>query len=239
MSAENNEKVYVSYNAALKFALLENARREMEHLPTEEQLKNEYPDTSAWEERVLPVTLKLLKPKRRPVKILKRAVIVFMVLVCLFSGAIMASAEVRTAVVNTIIEWTGIDVGFRFEIEGAPITRLPEGYREHYVPEGFELKPESCRDSDIDFFHAYYNPEGLHIAISVSIIENASEIWTDNEYTTYDKITFNGVTAYLGQFTDINGNSGCRMIWAKDGIEHWIEAYTNLSEMFKIVDSIQ
>lgn len=239
MSTGNNEKIYVSFDAALKFALLETARREMETLPTEEELKEMYPDTSEWDKRILPPALKLLKPKRRPIKMAKRVLIAVMILVCLFSATMMVSAEVRTAVVNTIIEWTGIDIGIRFQIEGTPLARLPDGYREHYVPEGFVLIPELSSDGTTYFAHTYMDAEGKYIDISVGVIENASERWLDNEYTTYDNITFNGVTAYLGQFTDIDGNSGCRMVWAKDGIEHTVEAYTSLSEMFKIVESIK
>lgn len=240
MGATKNENILVSFNTALNFSLLENARREMKGLPSIDELKRSFSDTSRWDERILNEAQKLLrpKPKRRPIKILKQVFIAIMVLICLFTGTMLVSAEVRNAVINTLIEWTGIDIGIRFEVEGHALTALPEGYQEHYVPQGFVLQTEESFDSDINFFHVYRNLDDRPIIIDVQIAENASVTRMDNEHTDYDKITFNDVTAYLGHFTDVTGKSGYRMIWAKDGIEHWVEAYTNLSEFFKIAESI-
>lgn len=241
MEATKNGNLLVSFNAAVNFSLLENARREMNGLPSIDELKSAFPDTSKWDHRILNEAQKILqpKPKRRPIKILKQVFIAIMVLICLFTGTMLASAEVRNAVINTLIEWTGIDMGIRFEVDGPALARLPEGYQERYVPQGFILQAEESFDSDTNFFHVYRNSEKEQIVISVQISENASVTRMDNEHTAYDKITFNEVTAYLGQFTDVTGKSGYRMIWVKDGIEHWIEAYTNLSEFFKIAESIK
>lgn len=241
MGTDKEEKFSVSFRAAVDFALIENARREMEGLPSIDELKKRYPDTSAWDQRILPEAQKVLQPKlkRRPIKVIKQVFIALMILVCLFAGTMMASAEVRNAVVNTLIEWAGIDIGIRFEAEGPVLTELPEGYVEHYVPEGFVLQSQESFDGDVNFVHVYKNPENKQIMIHVNIWEGASSFWLDNEHTQYDKITFNGSTAYLGNFTDLTGKSGYRMVWAKEGIEHMVEAYVDLSEFFKIVESIK
>lgn len=236
-NAENNEKLYLAFDAALKLALMENARLEMESLPTEAELQKKFPDTTEWDKRILPPALKLLKPKRRPAKVAKRIAIAIMLLICLFAATLITSGDVRTAVFTTFIEWRN-EIGIRFQIVGTPLTRLPEGYREHYTAEGFEFAVDESRDSEDGFYHVYRKAKGRGIFITVDIIQNASETWIGSKNITYNEITFNGVTAYLGQLPAGGDDAGYYIIWAKDGIKHQIEAYTTLSELFKIVESI-
>lgn len=249
---EKNENVYVSFDAALHFALEEGYRQEIAELPSNDELKELYPDTSKWDEKILPAALKVLnasphKPhKRRSMKVLKAIFISVVLLLSVFACTMLVSAEARQTLANTIMEWAdgGKGLFIRFEMEGIPLTCLPEGYREHYIPEGFVFDPDSSSkpaapgDSDAHYFHIYRNPEGVYIAISVNTFENASAAVVDAEYTTYRQITFNDTTYYLGEFTDVMGYSGCRVLWLKDGIEHNVTAYVDLIETLKIVESI-
>lgn len=243
---ENDKNVYVSFDAALHFALEEGYRQEIAELPSNDELKKLYPDTSKWDEKILPAALKILNAsphkthKRRSMKVLKAVFISVVLLLSIFACTILVSAEARQMLVNTIMEWAngGKGLVIQFVMEGTPLTRLPEGYREHYIPEGFVLDDSISVDSDYDYFHVYNNPEGLDIVIKVHIAENASAAVVDAEYTTYSQITFNNTTYYLGEFTDVMGRSGCRILWLKDGIEHNIEAYVDLIETLKIVESI-
>lgn len=243
---EKNENVYVSFDAALHFALEEGYRQEIAELPSNDELKKLYPDTSKWDEKILPAALKALnasphKPhKRRSMKVLKAIFISVVLLLSVFACTMLVSAEARQTLANTIMEWAdgGKGLFIRFEMEGTPLTRLPEGYGEHYIPEGFVFNADASSDSEVRYFHVYDNPEGLYIAISANIAENASATVVDAEYTTYRQITFNDTTYYLGEFTDVMGYSGCRILWLKDGIEHCVDGYVDLIETLKIVESI-
>lgn len=243
---ENDKNVYVSFDAALHFALEEGYRQEIAELPSNDELKKLYPDTSKWDEKILPAALKALKAsphkkthKRRSMKVLKAVFISVVLLLSIFACTMLVSAEARQTLVNTIMGWAndGKGLTIRFIMEGTPRTHLPEGYGEHYIPEGFVLDDSISVDSDYDYFHVYNNPEGLDIAIKVHIAENASAVVVDAEYTTYRQITFNDTTYYLGEFTDVMGRSGCRVLWLKDGIEHCVDGYVDLTETLKIVES--
>lgn len=233
---ENN----VSFDLALDFALRENARREMEQLPRPSELETMYPDMSALDAKLsaLLESMKSHKRRVRPSRIIRKALLVAAIAMALFSCLMLASSEVRNAVVNTIIEWTNRDMGIRFEIQGDPLTALPDGYGPHYIPEGFEYDEDSS-SSDSSSVFLVYRSGNDKIVISCQVSENASMTWADNEHTSYDTITFNGVTAYLGTFKERDGYT---LDWANNGIEYSIYAESaniTLSEMFDIAENIK
>ncbi|MEA4813972.1 hypothetical protein SDC9_147720 [bioreactor metagenome] len=234
---ENN----VSFDLALDFALRENARREMEQLPRPSELETMYPDMSALDAKLSALLEKMKSHKHRvrPARIIRKALLVAAIAMALFSCLMLASSDVRNAVVNTIIEWTNRDMGIRFEIQGDPLTALPDGYGPHYIPEGLVFNDAaSATESDGSFYYAYQSEDGSKaLDIQVRILQNGSMTWMDNEHTTYDKITFNGAKAYLGTFQK---HKGYVMIWASDGVENTIYAEGNisLSDIYKIAENL-
>jgi len=183
--------------------------------------------------------IKSHKRRIRPERIIRKALLVAAIAMALFSCLMLASSDVRNAVVNTIIEWTNRDMGIRFDIQGDPLTALPEGYGPHYIPEGLVFNDAaSVTESDGSFYYTYQSEDGASVLdIKVGILQNGSMTWMDNEHTTFDKITFNGAQAYLGTFQK---HKGYVMLWASDGIENMIYAEGNvsLSDVYKIAENL-
>jgi hypothetical protein len=127
-----SERTEISFDAALMMALRADAQKELDELPTPAQLKERYPDTSRWDAR-----LKAALHKRCPV--LKRVLVVAMTLVILTLGALAVSADFRKAVYTMIQKFLPIEMQLTYQVDGEPLERLPDGYSDHYVPDGFEM----------------------------------------------------------------------------------------------------
>ena len=126
-----SERTEVSFDAALMMALRADAQKELDELPSPAQLKERYPDTSRWDAR-----LQAALHKRRPV--LKRVLIAVLTLVILTLGALAVSAEFRRAVYTMIQKFLPIEMQLTYQVDGEPLEQLPNGYSDHYVPDGFE-----------------------------------------------------------------------------------------------------
>ena len=127
-----SERAEVSFDAALMMALRTDAQKELDELPTPAQLKECYPDTSRWDAR-----LKAALHKRRPV--LKRVLVAALTLVILTLGALAVSADFRRAVYTMIQKFLPIEMQLTYQVDGEPLEQLPNGYSDHYVPDGFEI----------------------------------------------------------------------------------------------------
>ena len=87
-----SEQTNISFEAALMIALRADAQKELDTLPTPEQLEELYPDTSQWDERM---AVALRRKKHRPM--LKRVLVAALTLVVLTLGALAVSADFRKA----------------------------------------------------------------------------------------------------------------------------------------------
>lgn len=170
---------------------------------------------------------------------MKRALLVAAVLISMFTCTLLTSASVRNAVVNTIIDWTGRDVGFQFIIEGEPLSALPDGYGPHYIPDGFEYNEEASI-VEKSFLELNYKSANHSMVLSIGseVLRNSSQTRMDNEHTEFEMITIFDTTAYVGKWTSVDGDDGYFMIWAKDGIENQIYGTVSFSELIKIAENI-
>ena len=125
-----SERTEISFDAALMMALRADAQKELDELPTPAQLKGCYPDTSRWDAR-----LKAALHKRRPV--LKRVLVAALTLIILTLGALAVSADFRKAVYTMIQKFLPIEMQLTYQVDGEPLEQLPNGYSDHYVPDGF------------------------------------------------------------------------------------------------------
>ncbi len=141
-----HETDQVSLWLLMKYAFEQEEEVQFKSYPTPQELKETYPDMSSLKRKVYHGIETLHKEEKRkswkPKKILKRVLLTAAVLTSLFAATMMTSATVRSAVVNTIIDWTGRDVGIQFKIDGEPLPALPDGYGPHYIPERFQFEED-------------------------------------------------------------------------------------------------
>ena len=175
-----SEQTEVSFDTALMMAIHADAQKELNELPTPAQLKERYPDTSRWDAR-----LQAALHKRRPV--LKRVLIAALTLVILTLGALTVSADFRKAVYTMIQKFLPIEMQLTYQVDGEPLERLPDGYSDHYVPDGFERDREQEFESAENFLHVHSSKgSGKGYTVRCSIIQPGQQSSFDNEHTTYE-----------------------------------------------------
>ena len=230
------ESESVSLYALIQWGLKEHTERQLAALPSQQEIDAVLGDTSGFCQRVLDG---VQRGKRRLLRAVRKTLVAAAILVSLLFCVLMANASVRTAVVNTIIEWTEQAISIQFEMEGESPVMLPENYGPHYIPVGFVFQQDlSWKDSG-SFFYVYSseNPKSS-LSIEAKIAKNSGGYSMDNEHIDYEKVTCNGVTAYLGTFQE---HDGYIMLWVKNGIENsiYIESRDiTLPEVYQIAENI-
>ena len=227
-----SERAEVSFDAALMMALRADAQKELDELPTPAQLKGCYPDTSRWD-----VRLKAALQKRHPV--LKRVLVAALTLVILTLGALAVSADFRKAVYTMIQKFLPIEMQLTYQVDGEPLEQLPNGYSDHYVPDGFERDYEQGYDDAQAFLYVYSSKKSsIGYTVQCSVIQPGNQALFDNEHTTYKIVKIGDVDASLGTSTVESGISVYILNWEQDGIAHMIMGNIPMDEVFKIAESI-
>ena len=217
-----SERTEVSFDAALMIALRADAQKELDELPTPAQLKERYPDTSRWDAR-----LKAALHKRRPV--LKRVLVAAMTLVILTLGALAVSADFRKAVYTMIQKFLPVEMQLTYQVDGEPLEQLPNGYSDHYVPDGFE------RNREKEFKRA---ESGKGYTVRCSIIQPGQQSSFDNEHTTYENVKVGNADATLGTSAGENGDTVYILSWERGGVSNTIMGNISRDEIVKIAENI-
>ena len=227
-----SDRTEISFDAALMMALRADAQKELDELPTPAQLKERYPDTFRWDAR-----LQAALHKRRPV--LKRVLITVLTLVILTLGALAVSADFRRAVYTMIQKFLPIEMQLTYQVDGEPLEQLPNGYSDHYVPDGFERDYEQGYDDAQAFLYVYSSKKSsIGYTVQCSVIQPGNQALFDNEHTTYKIVKIGDVDASLGTSTVESGISVYILNWEQDGIAHMIMGNIPMDEVFKIAESI-
>ena len=229
-----SEQTNISFEAALMIALRADAQKELDTLPTPEQLEELYPDTSQWDERM---AVALRRKKHRPM--LKRVLVAALTLVVLTLGALAVSADFRKAVYTMIQKFLPIEMQLTYQVDGEPLERLPDGYSAHYVPDGFERDREQEFESAENFFHVYSSKgSGKGYTVRCSIIQPGQQSSFDNEHTTYENVKVGDADATLGTSVEKNGDTVYILSWEQRGISNTIMGNISQDEIARIAENI-
>ena len=228
-----SERTEVSFDAALMMALRADAQRELDELPTPAQLKERYPDTSRWDAR-----LQAALHKHRPV--LKRVLVAAMTLVILTLGALAVSADFRKAVYTMIQKFLPIEMQLTYQVDGEPLERLPDGYSDHYVPDGFEMDNAQKFERAENFLHVYSSKEAEEsYTVRCPIIQPGQQSLFDNEHTVYETVRVGEADGVLGTSSGEDGQQVYTLNWESNGIAHTVMGDIPYDEIIKIAESIR
>ena len=227
-----SERAEVSFDAALMMALRADAQKELDELPSPAQLKERYPDTSRWDAR-----LQAALHKRRPV--LKRVLITVLTLVILTLGALAVSADFRRAVYTMIQKFLPIEMQLTYQVDGEPLEWLPDGYSDHYVPNGFEMDDVQKFERAENFLHVYSSKETEEsYTVRCSIIQPGQQSLFDNEHTVYETVKVGEADATLGMSASENGDTVYILSWEQGGVSNTIMGNISRDEIMKIAENV-
>ena len=233
----------ISFDEMVRLALQEVERRRWAAYPDRETLRETYGDLSALKARI-DATLRAHRrqkeqalPRRVSLRSFKRALILAAILLALFSGIILVSAEIPMKVKQMIVEWTERDVGISYEVEGAAPQSLPADFGPHYIPEGFEYVEEESFTNEYFINMIYRNKRNDYLNIRAQIVMNNSTVWTDYENIIYQEININGISMNLGVF---NEHTGYVLDWIGETINYriYITGDVSMEELYKTAENI-
>ena len=228
-----SERTEVSFDAALMMALRADAQKELDELPTPAQLKERYPDTSRWDAR-----LQAALHKRRPM--LKRVLVAALTLVILTLGALAVSADFRKTVYTMIQKFLPIEMQLTYQVDGEPLEQLPNGYSDHYVPDGFERDYEQGYDDAQAFLYVYSSKKSsIGYTVQCSVIQPGNQALFDNEHTVYETVKVGEADGVLGTSTDEHGKNVYTLSWEYQGIAHTVMGNIPYDEIMKIAEGIR
>ncbi len=227
-----SERAEVSFDAALMMALRADAQKELDELPTPAQLKERYPDTSRWDAR-----LQAALHKRRPV--LKRVLVAALTLIILTLGALAVSADFRRAVYTMIQKFLPIEMQLTYQVDGEPLEQLPNGYSDHYVPDGFEMDDAQKFERAENFLHVYSSKETEEsYTVRCSIIQPGQQSLFDNEHTVYETVKVGDADATLGTSASDSGDTVYILSWEQGGASNTIMGNISRDEIMKIAENV-
>ena len=225
--SDMNEEMF---DAMIKVAGREVMRREMDAMPSEDDIDVTF--TSGFERKMK----RLIKRKRYelssiPVKMLRYAAVFVAIISVSFTSAFALVPPFRELVVKATIEWTGVSANFTFT---ESYESLSDGIRPGYIPEGFVEVNYWEGYTIIDITYAddtsrefYYSRGGIGSGSILSI---------DSEHSDYYKDIINGMEAHI--FVSNEEGYPSYIIFNDNTFSYSVNGYISIEELLLIAESV-
>ena len=221
------------FDALFKVAAKDAMKREMDSLPSLEELNEMYPPSEALDKRVYAVINRDIRTAKR-----KKAMHVFLrvaAVLCAFIvvslGALMTVEASRNFIFNMIIEIRGDHVLFGFG-QGDTAATIDAEVISESLPQGFALMDSHILEDFTVFI--FTNEHGNEVIVQHSVA--TATIGVDNELREFTVVTINGQNAYV--FTALYDYARHEIMWVHgDGVIA-ISTNTTLDEMLEIAENL-
>ena len=245
----NKEKLpAVSFDAALCMALRQQADAEAAAFPTDGELRSLYPDTSGWDKRFFRVLSARKREWRRqaPPAVrcrvrLRNLLVVALLAMLLFAGALAANAEVRGAVYRAVLSWGRREVSLTYEEEGEPLDSLPENYTDTYIPAGFDRDGVASYATETEAHTQYtgrmYGADRRYSVTLRTVRPDETESYT-RRGAVYTTLQLDRGQADLGILSGVDGGTDYLLFWEYGGVHHTLEGNLPLDELVRVANGI-
>ena len=153
---------------------------------------------------------------------------------------LLPDADFRKAVYTMIQKFLPIEMQLTYQVDGEPLERLPDGYSDHYVLDGFEMDDAQKFERAENFLHVYSSKETEEsYTVRCSIIQPGQQSLFDNEYTVYETVKVGEADGVLGTSTDEHGKNVYTLSWEHRGITHTVMGNIPYDEIMKIAEGIR
>ena len=222
------------FEAVLQRAFCDYTDKQLDSYPDCETLAKKY-SLPKKEKRAFDRAIKEAKYKKPLIRVyLSRAAVIFLCIVALGAGAMMASPTVRAAAKNVIIEWFEKYAHFSFVSTeaGASDFENIEGVEIGYIPKGFELVNTDKSPFSITYF--YYSADKEYYIDVFS--NNENELFADNENSEYKEIEINNRQSWI-VYDDSNDYGSLIITGSKISVS--ISGNLPKKELIKIAENIK
>ncbi len=236
------------FDGMLRAALKEYVIQEGNALPPKEELDKKYPSSK----KELKKYLRIAKARKYnislPLLYLRRAAVVFLVLVSVTFGVFVTNGKVRASIRDAVVEWFDKYASVSFS-ESADKSNTSETDAEStseaeeipdlkdlkigYIPEGFELSNNLEKENKREY--TYLSKNGACIMVGI-YSSNGRGSGFDIEYSKYEEMQINGNEAYVSyDETEQIGSLVC----GNNKYTIYISGDGNKSDLIKIAENIK
>lgn len=244
----NKEKLpAVSFDAALCMALRQQADAEAAAFPADGELRSLYPDTSGWDKRFFRALSARKREWRQAPPAVRRRVrlrnllVVALLAMLLFAGALAANAEVRGAVYRAVLSWGRREVSLTYEVEGEPLDSLPENYTDTYIPAGFDRDGAASYATETEAHTQYtgrmYGADRRYSVTLRTVRPDETESYT-RRGAVYTTLQLDRGQADLGILSGVDGGTDYLLFWEYGGVHHTLEGDLPLDELVRVANGI-
>ena len=188
----------LKFEQCLKTAFGEYIEEQISALPSEEELKKEFPVPRELIEQA--IKHKKVK-KTSPLACLKKVAVIFLAVSVILFCALMLDEDIRAAFSKTIEKWYNgfYELVFDKMDNPAPASETnTDDFVLDYLPEGFELKEMREGRAIKDYFYE----NGLGERINISVFYNKTNVIIDTENADYAFISNENVEYWLNYNDD-------------------------------------
>jgi len=214
------------FEALMKISVCEAFENEMDALPSEAQLSDEYKPSAELDRRIK----KLIEQNRRRSGVkhfLRGAGKVAACIAIIFTAlsvTLLSVRATRSAILNAIVEWTEKYAKIEFKN-----TSADQSYRPETLPGGFDLT--QTKEAGNTVMLTYMNETGIQILLKQRPAEMGTSLF-DNENMDYKEIDISGNPAYLFEAKSEDDNSV--LIWQSDGMVFELTSEIDSTELIFI-----
>ena len=210
----NREERQPAAGQAMQAALMENWERELDSMPSEESLAEQYRFSADFQKRMKRLLAGKKPGRLLPIpKALKRVAVILLAFVSVSAVVLGTAPGVRAAVKGILMQWFDDHASFQFQTEEKS---TPDQWEWTYIPDGFTLADHS--EDQVMCYREYTNADGQHIILE-AMLAGGSTMAVDNEHSEHKVISVNHSEAHF--FDGIEGYPDM-LLWERDGVAFWV-----------------
>ena len=229
------------FEVMLKAAVEENFQKELQQLPKEEDLTDDYELSEAAKEKIGRAIRKAYRRSawRRAGKVAKRAAVVLAVIIPVSLGSLLSVEASRNAIFNALLNWRSNYADIQYQDKGISSGKASSAsgisvMQPQYLPEGF-MEVNETGNGQVNVVE-YQNSSGKKIIFQQRPLKDERATGVDTEHTTLKEVTVNGRKASLFVADSKGGNS--YLAWDNRIYSFLLISTIDPEELVKIAESV-
>lgn len=229
------------FEVMLKAAVEENFQKELQRLPKEEDLTDDYELSEAAKEKIGRAIRRAYRRSawRRAGKVAKRAAVVLAVVIPVSLGSLLSVEASRNAIFNALLNWRSNYADIRYQEKGVSSGQAPASsgmsvMEPQYLPEGFTAV-NSTKNAQTNIVE-YQDSRGQRIVFEQHPLKDEKAIGADTEHTTLKEVTINGRKASLFVADSKGGTS--YLVWENRTYSFLLSSAIDPEELVKMAESV-
>lgn len=233
MTSENRNKEL--FDSLLKAAISDALKDEMDALPSNKELNEEFPTSVEMDKRIEKLISKhKIKTKIRSfIKSNYKTAACFIVIIVLSSATLLSVEATRNVILNAFVNQFGNYTQIQYE-DSTDDEQQMDIFRPTYLPEGYKKISEELYGNSA--LLVYSDESDTEIVLKQRKAEEGTAL-IDNENTNYTEVDISGNTAFL--FKTVKDDNYNVLLWKSRDVVFELTSKINSDELIRMGRSME